>query len=198
MPRQVPDLDEAPSTSGRRRFYEQALRASEQQQSPQGLVAMVLLEVDLAPGSDHLSERILRPVTTKLAAVLDRRLRSVDVLVRTADNELAVLLAQAHLGVAASFSERLRQPIEQALTDMHLATEIVVCMGIAANPPASVWRPDALIELADYRMQAARHRVSVTSPREWALEVDGESTPQDWADSEIWPATSEMNSNSGV
>jgi GGDEF domain-containing protein len=198
MPRPVPERIESPSPTGRRSFYEQTLRASEQVEGVQGLVAMVLLEVNLAPGSEHLSERILRPVTSKLAGLFDRRLRSVDLLVRTADTELAVLLAQAHLGVAASFSERLRQPIEQALREMELASDIVVCMGLAANPPANVWRPDALIELADYRMRAARQRAAASAAREWALEVDGESAPPAWVDSELWPATTEMNSNSGV
>jgi GGDEF domain-containing protein len=198
MPQPAAARIDVANPSGRRDFYEQALRASEQLQGPQGLVAMVLLEVNLAPGSEHLSERILQPVTSKLANLFNRRLRSVDMLVRTADTELAVLLAHAHLGVAAAFSERLRQPIEQALREMELATDIVVCMGLAANPPANVWRPDALIELADFRMRSARQRAAESATREWALEVDGESAPQAWADSELWPATSEMNSNSSL
>lgn len=199
MPREVSEPDEAPSASGRRLFYEQALRASEHQlQGPQGFVAMVLLEVALAPESQHLSERILKPVTSKLAALLNRRLRSVDVLVRTADTELAVLLAQAHLGVAAAFSERLRQPIEHALREMELANDIVVCMGLAANPHAHRWHPDALIELADFRMRTARQRAKASSAREWALTVDGEAVPQEWADSALWPATSEITSHSSL
>ena len=197
-PRQVPEPEETPSPSGRRLFYEQALHASEQLQSPLGFVAMVLLEVSVAPGSEHLSERVLRPVTSKLAAVFNRRLRSIDVFVRTADTELAVLLAQAHIGVAAAFSERLRQPIEQALREMQLAGDIVVCMGLAANPHASRWHPDALIELADFRMRAAKQRAAGSPVREWALAVDGESIPQTWADSALWPATSEITSHSGL
>jgi hypothetical protein len=187
MPRQVPDPEESPSTSGRRLLYEQALRASEQLQSPEGYVAMVLLDITLAPGSGHLSERILEPVTSKLAALLNRRLRSVDVLVRT-----------AHLGVAAAFSERLRQPIERALSEMELAGDILVCMGLAANPNATRWRPESLIELADFRMRAARQRATDSATRAWALSVDGESIPDEWADSEQWPATSEITSHSSL
>jgi diguanylate cyclase (GGDEF)-like protein len=198
MPRQVPDPEESPSTSGRRLLYEQALRASEQLQSPEGYVAMVLLDITLAPGSGHLSERILEPVTSKLAALLNRRLRSVDVLVRTADTELVVLLAMAHLGVAAAFSERLRQPIERALSEMELAGDILVCMGLAANPNATRWRPESLIELADFRMRAARQRATDSATRAWALSVDGESIPDEWADSEQWPATSEITSHSSL
>lgn len=159
---------------------------------------MVLLEVSLGPGKSHLSERILEPVTSKLAKVLNARLRSIDVLVRTADTELAVLLAQAHLGVAAAFSERLKQPIDQALSEMQVVADIVVCMGLAANPPASAWRPDSLIELADFRMRSAKRRAARTSAREWAVEVDGDSLPQAWADSEVWPATTEMTGYSGL
>ena len=67
MSRPVPEQrNESPSPTGRRAFYEQTLRASEQVEGMRGLVAMVLLEVNLAPGSEHLSERILRPVTSKL------------------------------------------------------------------------------------------------------------------------------------
>ncbi len=197
-PRQVPEPEETPSTAGRRLFYAQALRAAEQAQSPQGSIAMVLLEVSLAPESGHLSERILRPVTSKLASVFNRRLRSVDLLVRTADTELAVLLAQAHLGVAGAFSERLRQPIEHAVREMDLARDIVVCMGLAANPHAGSWHPDMLIELADFRMRAARQWVRKSTRREWALAVDGESIPQVWSDSALWPATSEITSHSSL
>lgn len=197
MPREAPEPEEVPSASGRRLFYEQALRASEQLQSPQGYVAIVLLDVTLAPAS-ALNERVLRPVTSKLASVFNRRLRSIDVLVRTANTELAVLLAQAHIGVAAAFSERLRQPIEQALREMDLANDIDVCMGIAANPHASRWHPDALIELADFRMRAARQRAEASSAREWALTVDGEAVPQEWADSALWPATTEITSHSSL
>jgi GGDEF domain-containing protein len=197
-PRQVQEPEEAPSLSGRRLFYEQALRASEELQTPQGFVAIVLLEVTLAAASEHLSERILRPVTSKLAGVFNRRLRSIDVLVRTANTEIAVLLAKAHIGVAAAFSERLRQPVEQALREMELANDIVVCMGLAANPHASRWHPDALIELADFRMRAARQRATTSSVREWALTVDGEAVPPEWADSALWPATSEITSHSSL
>ena len=152
MPRQPRDHAAIFGPSGRRMLYEQTQHASElaYTNDPQGQVAMVLLEVGLAPGSSHLSERILEPVTSKLSKVLNARLRSIDVLVRTADTELAVLLAQANLGVAAAFSERLKQPIDQALSEMHVAADIVVSIGLAANPPASSWRPEALIELADF------------------------------------------------
>jgi diguanylate cyclase (GGDEF)-like protein len=197
-PREAPEPEETPSASGRRLFYEQALRASEQLQSPQGFVAIILLEVALAPRSGHLSERVLAPVTSKLATLLNRRLRSIDVLVRTANTELAVLLTQAHIGVAAAFSERLRQPIEQALREMELANDIVVCMGLAANPRASRWHPDALIELADFRMRTARQRAATSPAREWALAVDGEAVPEAWADSALWPATSEITSYSSL
>jgi GGDEF domain-containing protein len=197
MPRQVPDPDETPSTAGRRHFHEQILSASREPPGPQGLVAMILLEVTLAPGSAHMSERILPPVTSKLAAVFNRRLRSVDVLARTGDTELAVLLAQAHLGVAAAFSERLRQPIEQASRELDLASDIVVCMGLVANP-SGPWHPDALIELADFRMRAAKQRAARSPTREWVLEVDGESIPRTWADSTLWPATSEISSYSSL
>lgn len=197
-PRQVSEPEQSPTASGRRLFYEQALRASREVQAPHGFVAMILLEVSLAPGSEHISERILKPVTSKLGAVFNRRLRSVDMLVRSADNELAVLLAQAHIGVSAAFSERLRQPIEQALREMQVAGDLVVCMGLAANPNAGGWHPDALIELADFRMRRAKLLVTKSSAREWALAVDGEAMPQAWPDSEMWPATSEITSDSMI
>jgi Diguanylate cyclase, GGDEF domain len=179
-------------------LYEQTLQASEFSGAPEGQVAIVLLEVGLAPGRSHLSERILEPVTSKLAKVLNARLRSIDVLVRTADTELAVLLAQAHLGVAAAFSERLKQPIDQALTEMQVASDIVVSMGLAANPPASAWRPEALIELADFRMRSARQRATTLDTREWAVEVDGDSIPQAWTDPDAWPATTVITSHMGL
>jgi diguanylate cyclase (GGDEF)-like protein len=198
MPRQVAEPDETPSPAGRRLLYTQALRAAEQAQTPQGAVALVLLDVSLAPGSQHLSERILGPVTTKLGSVLNRRLRSVDLLVRTAHTELAVLLAQAHLGVAAAFSERMRQPIEQALREMELASDIAVCMGLAASPPTDPWHPDDLIELSDFRMRRARQRVAESPVREWALTVDGEARPQGWAASTLWPSTAYITSDFSV
>lgn len=192
MSRQPRDREAIFGPSGRRMLYEQTQHASEFSNTPEGQVAMVLLEIGLAPGRSHLSERILDPVTSKLAKVLNARLRSIDVLVRTADTELAVLLGQAQLGVAAAFSERLKQPIDQALSEMNVATDIVVSMGLAANPITSAWRPDALIELADYRMRCARRRADTLPSREWAVEVDGDSIPQAWTDSEVWPATTEM------
>ena len=194
-PRQVPDPDETPSPAGRRVFYEQALRASEQPQELDGLVAVILLDVSAAPGARQLGQSILGPVTSKLASVLNRRLRAIDVLVRSADTELAVLLNQANIGVAAAFSERLRQPIEQALREFALANDVLVCMGLAANPQAGSWHPDALIELADFRMRAARHEALKSTARDWALAVDGEAMPPTWADSALWPATSHISSN---
>lgn len=194
-PRQVPDPDQAPSPAERRHFYAQMLSASEQYPGPQGFVAMALLEVIFVPGSSRLGEHILASVTSKLGAVLNQRLRSVDTLARTGHTELAVLLSQAHLGVVAAFSERLRQPIEQAARGLDLASDIVVCMGVAANPNGP-WHPDALIELADCRMRMARQRASTSAAREWVLEVDGESVPQGWADSTPWPARSEISSDS--
>jgi len=194
-PRQVPDPDETPSPAGRRLFYEQALRASEQMQGPEGYVAMILLDVTAAPAARYLDERVLVPVTSKLATLLNRRLRSIDLLVRSADTELAVLLRQANLGVAAAFSERLRQPIEQVLREVSLANDVVVSMGLAANPHAGSWQPEALIELADFRMRAARHEAVKAPAREWALAVDGEAVPQAWADPALWPATSHITSD---
>jgi GGDEF domain-containing protein len=196
MPRQVPEPDETPSPSGRRLLYEQAWRASEQLQTPQGCVALVLLEVGFAPGSEHLGERILGAVASRLGGLLNRRLRAMDLLVRSADTELAVLLAQAHLGVAAAFSERMRQPIEQALRELDLASDIIVCMGIAASPPAGAWHPDTLIELVDLRMRSARRHAVSSAAREWALTVDGEAAPETRADAAFWPATSEITSDS--
>ncbi len=185
---------------GRRLLYEQALHASEvaYTNTPQGQVAIVLLEVGLGLGSSHISERILEPVTSKLAKVLNERLRSVDVLVRTADTELAVLLAQAHLGVAAGFSERLKPPIDQALGEMRVASDIVIGVGLAANPQTSSWGPDQLIELADFRMRCARRRAAAQSVREWAVVVDGESMPPAWTDTEIWPATGVITGDMGL
>lgn len=197
MPRQVPDPDESPSLAGRRHFYEQMLRASEHPPGPQGSIAIVLLEVVFAPGSNHLNERLLRPVASKLGQVFNKRLRSVDVLLRSADTELAVLLGQAHLGVSAAFSERLRQPIEQAARELGMASDVVVCMGLAANPN-SPWQPASLIELADFRMRVAKERAASAQTREWVLEVDGESVPGTWADSGMWPATSEISSYSSL
>ena len=197
MPRQVPDPEESPSLAGRRHFYEQMLYASTQPPGPQGSIAIVLLEVIFAPASNHLNERLLRPVASKLGQVFNKRLRSVDLLVRTADTELAVLLGQAHLGVSAAFSERLRQPIEQAARELGVATEVVVCMGLAANRNGP-WEPEALIELADFRMRVAKERASLAQTREWVLEVDGESVPRTWADSTMWPATSEISSYSSL
>jgi len=197
-PRLVPEPEEAPSPSGRRLLYEQALRASQLQQAPEGSVALVLLEVALAAGSEHMSERVLRPVTTKLGGVLNPRLRSVDLLVRTAETELAVLLAQAHMGVAGAFSERIRQPIEQILRGMGLASDIVVCMGLAASPYTGRWHPDELIELADFRMRTVKQRATRSLAREWALAVDGEAVPHTWADSGTWPATSQITSDSTI
>jgi GGDEF domain-containing protein len=195
-PRQVPEPEATPSLSARRVIYEQALRASELSQAAQGGVALVLLDVCVAAGSVHLSERVLRPVTSRLGGVLNRRLRSVDVLVRTADTELAVLLAQAHLGVAAAFSERMRQPIEQALREIEMASDIVVCMGLAASPQAGPWHPDALIELADFRMRAARLRAARSPAREWALAVDADAMPRTWTDAGPWDARPDITSDS--
>lgn len=188
--RQRPELIESVSPSGRRVLYDLALRASKQSFGPHGQVAMVLIEVALGAGRDHLSEQILPPVTSKLARVLNRRLRTIDLMVRTAETELAVLLSQADLLIAASFSERMKQPLEQALVDMQLDTDIVLCMGLASNPSRGPWRPDTLIELADFRMRSAKKRGARTTQREWALEADGDSLPEAWTDTEgWWPTT---------
>ena len=134
-PRQNPDPEEAPSPSARRLLYQQALRASTELHGPQGAVALVLIDTSLAPGSEHLGEHILSPVTSKLASLVNRRLRSVDLLVRSGRTELAVLLSFAHIDVAAAFSERLRQPIEQGLREMTLADPFAVDKGPHGQQP---------------------------------------------------------------
>ena len=193
---QAPDA--APSAAGRRLLYAQALHASEQLHEPQGFVALVLLEVVSASASAAHEERTLAAVTTRLAEMLNRRLRSVDLLVRSASCELAVLLTHANMGVAAAFSERLRQPIEQALRDLKRTDEIVVCMGLAANPPANPWHPEMLIELADFRMREALRRARHTPNRDWALVVDGAAVPQSEYRPTEWPAAFEITNNAGL
>ena len=194
-PRQVHPPDAAPSADGRRLLYAQALLASAQLHEPQGFVALVLLEV--VPASTMSDERVLAAATTRLAEVLNHRLRSVDLLVRSASCELAVLLTLAHIGVAAAFSERLRQPIEQALREIGVVDQVVVCMGLAANPPDNPWHPAALIELADFRMRAAMSRARQARERDWALVVDGAAVPPDWPDPLAWQATTRFTSDSG-
>lgn len=195
-PRQVDAPDATPSVEGRRELHTRALQASTLLHTPPGFVALVLLEV-LSADTAQPDERVLADVTTRLAEVLNRRLRSVDLLVRSASCELAVLLTLAHIGVAAAFSERLRQPIEQALRGMGLADGILVGMGLAANPPAVAWHPDALIELADFRMRAAISRARQAPNRDWALFVDGAAVPHAWPDPLEWQAASHMTSDSG-
>jgi GGDEF domain-containing protein len=180
------------SVEGQRLLYDRVQQACTRPHEPDGHVALVLIELWPASASASADERVLAAATTGLAEVLNRRLREVDVLVRSAACELAVLLARAHIGVAVSFSERLRQPIERALHTMGLSREIAVCMGLAANPPAARWHPDALIELADHRVTAARQRHRQTPDREWALVVESAALPSDWADPTAWPATEHL------
>lgn len=196
-PRGVQPPDTVPSAAGRRLLYAHALHASAQLHEPQGFVALVLLEVQPAEASMQHPGPVLATVTTRLAEMLNRRLRSVDVLVRSASCELAVLLTLANIGVAAAFSERLRQPIEQVLRDQALADEVVVCMGLAANPPANPWQPEMLIELADFRMREALRRARQNHPRDWALIVDGAAMPANWPEPAAWPATAEITNDSG-
>ena len=197
-PRLAPVPDAAPHDAGRRQLYTQALRASEQPHQPEGFVALVLLEVQSASASAPHDERVLVAVTTRLSELLNRRLRSVDLLVRSASCELAVLLTLANMGVAAAFSERLRHPIEQVLRELGLAEEIVVCMGLAANPPASAWQPLMLIELADFRMREAMRRARESASRDWALVVDGAAVPSSAVGPTLWPATFEITNNAGL
>ncbi len=197
-PRQIQAPEATPSLEGRRLLYNQALRASALLQEPQGFVALVLIEVVMATASAPCDERLLAAATTRLAELLNKRLRSVDVLVRSASNELAVLLTLANMGVAAAFSERLRQPIEQALHGMRLADRVAVCMGLAASPPARRWKPEELIELAGLRVDVATQRAQRTATRDWVLFVEGAALPPDWADSTHWPATDFITNDSGL
>lgn len=196
-PRKMQPPDAAPSTEARRLLYAQALQASSLLNEAQGFVALVLVEVLPASMSAPADERVLAAVTTRLAELLDRRLRSVDLLVRSGSCELAVLLTLAHIGVAAAFSERLRQPIEQALREMDMDNHVAVCMGLAANPPASAWHPDALIELADFRMNTARQRSRQAAQREWALVVECAALPPTWSDAVEWPVSTYITNDSG-
>ena len=158
----------------------------------------MLIEIVPATASASLDERPLAAAATRLAELLNKRLRSVDVLVRSASNELAVLLTLANMGVAAAFSERLRQPIEQALRAMKLADQVAVCMGLAANPPARPWNPTELIELAALRVDVAIRRAQQATARDWVLFVDGAALPPEWAESTWWPATDFITSHSGL
>jgi len=196
-PRQIQVPDAAPSLEGRRLLYNQALRASAQLHEPEGFVALVLIEVVPATASAPRDEPLLASATTRLAELLNKRLRSVDVLVRSASTELAVLLTLANMSVAAAFSERLRQPIEQALSAMRVADKVAVCMGLAANPPARPWNPEELIELAGLRVDIAMHRAQQAATRDWVLFVEGAALPPDWADSTHWPATDFITNDSG-
>jgi len=198
VPRLASVPDAAPSDAGRRQLYAQAVHASERPQDPEGFVALVLLEVQSASVTAPHDERVLVAVTTRLSELLNRRLRSVDLLVRSASCELAVLLTLANMGVAAAFSERLRHPIEQVLRELGLADEILVCMGIAANPPGGHWHPVALIELADFRMREAMRRARDTREHDWALFVDGAALPGTDAGPSVWPATFEITNNAGL
>jgi ribosomal protein S12 methylthiotransferase accessory factor YcaO len=196
MPRQASEPDALDGPAARRLVYERALSASQAWPAPHGSVAIVLLEVTAAPDAGPIDAPGLAAATSKLASLLHRRVRAVDLLARTADTELAVLLAQASLGVAGAFSERLRQPIEQALRDLGLADDLVVGMGLAASPHAEAWLADALIELADFRLRSAQRRAHRAPKREWALSVDGDAMPRSWADSTTWPAKSDITSDS--
>ena len=196
-PRHVQAPDPVPSTDGRRLLYAQALQASAQLNQAQGFVALVLLEVLPAGASPPDDEHVLEAVTTRLAELINRRLRSVDLLIRSASCELAVLLTLAHIGVATAFSERLRQPIEQALREMDMDHRVAVCMGLAANPQAAPWHPDELIELADFRLAAARHRSAEVGEREWALVVECAALPPTWRDTAEWPVSTYITNDSG-
>jgi hypothetical protein len=196
-PRQSQALATAPSLAGRRLLYSAALRASAQLHQPQGFVALVLIEVIPASASAPRDEHVLASAATRLAELLNKRLRSVDVLVRSASTELAVLLTLANMDVAAAFSERLRQPIEQAMRALQLADQVAVCMGLAANPPGTPWNPEELIELAGLRVDVATLRAQQAAARDWVLFVEGAALPPDWADSTHWPATDFITNQSG-
>lgn len=198
-PRQTQAPDAAPSVDGLRLLYSQALQASAQLHGPHGFVALVLIEVVPASASAPCDEAMLAAAATRLAELLNRRLRSVDILVRSASSELAVLLTLANMGVAAAFSERLRQPIEQALRAMKIADRVAVCMGLAANPPGRRWTPDDLIELASLRVDVATRRAQQqATARDWVLFVEGAALPPEWAESTHWPATDFITSHSGL
>ena len=196
-PRQIAAPEAAPSVAARRLLYAQAMRASTLLREPEGQVALVLLEVLPIAASAAQDERVCGAVATRLADLFNRRLRSTDLLVRSGTNELAVLLTLAHIGVAAGFSERMRQPIEQALRGMRVADEVAVCMGLAANPPAGPWHPDALIELADFRVRQAMRQAREARSRDWALVVECAAMPEAWSEPEAWPATTDTRSDAG-
>jgi diguanylate cyclase (GGDEF)-like protein len=99
--------------------------------------------------------------------LVERNVRSTDVVCRYGGEEIAIVLPETPLADAATLAERLRLAVEQASN--RLGPYVTVSVGVAACPEHAA-RADELIHAADAAMyeakKAGKNKVAVARPAE--------------------------------
>jgi diguanylate cyclase (GGDEF)-like protein len=146
-----------------RRYIDQRL-AEESQRSDRYKHPYILLMMDLdgfKAINDCFGHPIGDSVLQQIAEILQRVLRSTDVLTRYGGDEFAVILPETGLEEAIVVAEKLKAAL--ASTKLHLPHDtqrnISACMGIAMYP-LDADNSDELIRVADKRMYNAKREGS--------------------------------------
>lgn len=96
-----------------------------------------------------------------LAITLQRSARAQDTVARLGGDQFAMLLPATALDTAAQFARAIRSLVGRA-HEVHAELGVIdVCIGVASRPAHSALRPEALLEMADLRLDSAkrsRHR----------------------------------------
>ena len=140
-------------------------------------LALLLLDVDhFKRYNDHYGHPAGDACLRCVATAMDRQVRDGDLLARIGGEEFALLLKDGHASSACAAAERLRDAV-QTLGLPHAesptAPVVTLSIGVAvADARQAGQDPQALVELADSALYAAKH----AGRNRWAL-TDEACTP---------------------
>lgn len=149
--------DQLTGISNRRAFYEASeLELARYAQKPRP-ISLLMLDIDYFKRVNDTYGHIMGDqVIRSLAAVLQRSVRSIDVVARLGGEEFAILLPSTDLSMAVVISERIRKNV--AAEEIAVGNEIItytVSIG-AAMVEAGMTSTDELIAAADELLYAAK------------------------------------------
>lgn len=171
--------------ANRRRFEE--MLTSEWQRGTRSEAPLALLMVDIdrfKPYNDRYGHMAGDRCLRRVAAVLSRRLRDVDLVARFGGDEFAVVMPGTGLDAAVETAERLREAVEVFVDERRDGRQpVTVSVGVAATVPTPDARPQTLTETADrqlYRAKRAGRNRIMPPPPEAATPAADRAAPGAW------------------
>ena len=150
-------LDDLTGVGNRRALGEYV--AALQQRSIKN-IALILFDVDAFKKiNDSYSHLAGDAVLVRIARILERAIRSTDLVVRLGGDEFAVILADTDLDAAAVRAEKLINALNSLpLTDLGEGLELRVSAGLACGAPNEMIKVRAAADAALYEAKAAGGR----------------------------------------